>query len=103
MCRRRRRTRSPRPALDLPAASDYSHMTMVTNSRTVPAGVFKARCLALLDEVARLGGILVVTKRGKPVARVLPFRGGKPAKLTGSVLWEKDIVSPVGASWEAQS
>ena len=41
-------------------------------ARTVPAGEFKAKCLALLDEVAKTGETLVVTKRGKPVARILP-------------------------------
>ncbi|MEX1104116.1 MAG: type II toxin-antitoxin system Phd/YefM family antitoxin, partial [Dehalococcoidia bacterium] len=46
-------------------------MTMVT--RTMPAGEFKAKCLALLDEVAETGEELVVTKRGKPVARVAPL------------------------------
>jgi prevent-host-death family protein len=42
------------------------------SERTVPAAVFKAKCLALLDEVAATGQILIVTKRGKPVARILP-------------------------------
>ena len=41
-------------------------------TRTVPAGAFKQGCLALLDEVASGGVELVVTKRGKPVARLVP-------------------------------
>lgn len=40
---------------------------------TVPASVFKARCLALLDEVATTHRSLVVTKHGVPVARVVPI------------------------------
>lgn len=40
---------------------------------TVPASVFKARCLALLDEVAATHRSLVVTKHGVPVARVVPI------------------------------
>jgi len=40
--------------------------------RLVKAGEFKAKCLKLLDEVAETGEGLIVTKRGKPVARVLP-------------------------------
>ncbi|MDO9175091.1 MAG: type II toxin-antitoxin system Phd/YefM family antitoxin [Actinomycetota bacterium] len=40
---------------------------------TVPASVFKARCLALLDEVATTHRSLVVTKHGIPVARVVPI------------------------------
>jgi len=38
--------------------------------REITAPEFKAKCLSLLDEVARTGESLVVTKRGKPVARV---------------------------------
>ncbi len=40
---------------------------------TVPASVFKARCLALLDEVATTHRSLVITKHGVPVARVVPI------------------------------
>ena len=39
----------------------------------VPASVFKARCLALFDEVATTHRPLVVTKHGQPVARVVPI------------------------------
>lgn len=39
--------------------------------RIVPAGEFKAKCLAILDEVKATGEPVVVTKRGKPVARVI--------------------------------
>lgn len=40
--------------------------------KTVAAGLFKQGCLALLDEVGEGGVELVVTKRGRPVARVVP-------------------------------
>jgi prevent-host-death family protein len=40
--------------------------------REIKAGEFKPKCLKLLDEVAETGEVLVVTKRGRPVARVLP-------------------------------
>jgi prevent-host-death family protein len=40
--------------------------------RTIPAGEFKAKCLKLLDDVQRTGEELIVTKRGKPVARLVP-------------------------------
>jgi prevent-host-death family protein len=67
----------------------------------VPAGEFKTKCLSLLDEVAETGETLVVTKRGKPVARVLPFEESRP--LGGSILREKDLVSPIGESWDADA
>jgi len=39
---------------------------------TLPVTEFKAKCLHLLDQVARQGDSLVITKRGRPVARVVP-------------------------------
>lgn len=39
----------------------------------VPASVFKARCLALFDEIATTHRSVVVTKHGQPVARVVPI------------------------------
>ena len=68
--------------------------------RRVPAGKFKARCLALLDEVASTHTSVVVTKRGRPVARVVPF-DDTPPDLTGSVLFEGDLVSPIDEEWDA--
>jgi prevent-host-death family protein len=40
---------------------------------TLPASEFKAKCLHLLDEVAASGQSVVITKRGRPVARVAPI------------------------------
>jgi prevent-host-death family protein len=76
-------------------------MTMITGAsmktKTIPAGTFKARCLAIMDEVAAKRRAIVITKRGKPVAKLVPveqekddifgFFKGK-GKVTG------DVVSP---------
>ena len=43
---------------------------------TIAASEFKAKCLRLLDEVAE-GATLVITKHGKPVARVAPVSDSK--------------------------
>jgi prevent-host-death family protein len=66
-------------------------------ARTIPAGAFKTRCLAIMDEVRNKRQAVVITKRGKPVAKLVPvekqednifgFLKGK-GKVTG------DIVSP---------
>jgi prevent-host-death family protein len=40
---------------------------------TVQASSFKARCQSLLDEVARTRTRIVVTKHGKPAARLVPM------------------------------
>lgn len=65
----------------------------------ISAAKFKAECLGLLDKVEQTGRSIVITKRGRPVARVVPL---EPAlSLEGSVLSEDDIVSPTGVSWDA--
>ncbi len=46
-------------------------MSMVR--REVPAGAFKQGCLALIDDVAASKQEIVITKRGKPVARLVPM------------------------------
>jgi len=76
---------------------------MVKKSRQIAAGEFKAKCLALLDEVADTGQPILVTKRGKPVAQVVPVEGNEPPSLKGSIVFEGDIVSPIDADWEADT
>lgn len=70
---------------------------------TIGAGDFKAKCLQLLDEVAARREPLVITKRGKPVARLVPMPPDAQlfGALAGSVLNEGDIVAPVDAEWDA--
>ena len=73
---------------------------------TIRASEFKAKCLALMDEVARTGKTLVVTKNGKPVAQLCAYRPPRAKSLIGlqkgKVKILGDIISPVGAHlWEA--
>ena len=42
--------------------------------RTIKASEFKAKCLKLMDEVAESGEEIVITKNGRPVSRLVPFR-----------------------------
>lgn len=67
---------------------------------------FKAHALQILDQVSRTGESIVITKRGKPLARVVPCvdeevtvtMGG----LAGTVSFMGDLVSPIGEEdWEA--
>ena len=60
--------------------------------RRVAATTFKATCLQLLDEVAETGRPVVVTKRGRPVARVVPLE--PPPSLVGSVTFLVDVDPP---------
>lgn len=70
---------------------------------SIGAGDFKAKCLQLLNEIAERRETLVITKRGKPIARVIPVEPEQPlfGALRGSVVEEHDIISPTGAEWEA--
>jgi prevent-host-death family protein len=75
--------------------------------RTFTATEFKARCLAILDEVAETGEPVTITKRGKPVARLmppLPESGDYPQhRLRGTVRIMGDVIAPVlpPEAWEA--
>jgi prevent-host-death family protein len=75
---------------------------MSTQPKTVPAGEFKAHCLALLDKVARTRQPLIVTKRGKPVAKVVPTEAPRPRKLLGSVKFHGNIIDPVLDKWDIE-
>jgi prevent-host-death family protein len=77
---------------------------MVMSSKTVSASEFKARCLAMLDEVASSGSEIVVTKRGRPVARVLAVE--EPRSLRGSVKYnvsDEELIRPIDVEWNAMT
>ena len=53
-------------------------------SREISATEFKAKCLALLDEMAEEGGAITITKRGRPVAVLGPPRRNQCKSLKGA-------------------
>ena len=74
--------------------------------RTMAVSVFKAHALQAVDRVARLREGIIITKRGKPLVQVIPFQAASasavPGKLSQALVFEKDIVSPLGSElWEA--
>ncbi len=71
--------------------------------RTISASRFKAQCLALLDEVAASGETIVITKRGKPIARVAPLE--PPKSLIGSVTYlvsDEELIAPLWENWDPE-
>jgi prevent-host-death family protein len=70
----------------------------------VGATEFKARCLELMDRVAVTGNSIIITKRGRPVARLAPI-GARPKSpvgaLRGHIRITGDIVAPLDVEWEA--
>ncbi len=67
---------------------------------------FKTHALKILDQVAKSQIGIIVTKRGKPLAEVIPYRNSemkpKPGKMAEYLVFEKDIVTPLGEDmWDA--
>jgi prevent-host-death family protein len=71
--------------------------------KKIAAGEFKARCLTLMDEVRSTREPLIITKRGKPVAKLVPADDGKDdfiGRLEGIFRIVGDIESPIDG-WES--
>jgi len=72
--------------------------------KEMKASEFKAKCLKLMDDVAATGEPIVVTKNGRPVSRLEPYRQ-RPTTLFGSLagamILTADIVDPLDVEWEA--
>lgn len=71
--------------------------------KQIPAAKFKEQCLAILDEVDEEG--IVITKRGRPVAKLIPIRA-ESAELIGALkdkLRIKGDILSTGTRWDAQS
>jgi prevent-host-death family protein len=71
-------------------------------AKTIGAGAFKARCLELMDRVADTGEVIVITKRGRPVAQLSAVTT-KPASLLGhrkdEIEFVGDVIAPVDVEW----
>lgn len=70
--------------------------------RLIKASEFKARCLAILDEVAQSRTSVVVTKHGKPVARLAPLEEITPTLGSVTLLADDDAdYFSTGERWDA--
>jgi len=70
----------------------------------IQAGKFKARCLKLMDKVYRTKKRIVITKRNKPIAQLVPIEEEKASlfgKMKGSVHILGDILEPIDEIWDA--
>jgi prevent-host-death family protein len=66
-------------------------------TKTIPAGEFKVHCLAIMDEVQAKRQAVVITKRGKPVAKLIPAETEKDdifGFFKGKIKVTGDVVSP---------
>ncbi len=74
---------------------------------TIGAAEFQTKCLKLLDEVAATHQPLVITKRGKPVAQVVPIEPDDERSLfgymKGTIEIRGDILAPMDEAWSAET
>ncbi len=78
----------------------------MVDTKIIEASEFKIKCLKLMDEVAETGEDIVITRNGRPVSRLVPYRE-KPKTLWGidrgrfEILG--DIIEPIDVEWEAET
>lgn len=78
----------------------------VKDATHVAAGEFKARCLSMMDRVRERGEEYVITKHGKPVARLVPVSDEPSVRspfgwMHGTVTVHGDIINPIDIEWAA--
>ncbi|MEN9355719.1 MAG: hypothetical protein RL318_3044 [Fibrobacterota bacterium] len=79
-------------------------MTSMTMN-TATAGDFKAQCLAMMDDVEATGSEIVITKRGRPVAKLVAAQEPKRklfGRMAGSLQVQGDLMAPFDVTWNAQ-
>jgi len=75
--------------------------------KSMAAGAFKAQCLAVMDQVLETGEPVLITKHGKPVAKLVPAQNNADnifGYMAGRVKVVGDIVGPVTPleDWESK-
>jgi len=81
------------------------HRYGTKGSLEIPASIFRHSCLQLIDRVGRTGDEIVITKYGRPVAKLVAFdeeRAPLFGHLAGSVTIHSDIVGPLNVQWDAE-
>ena len=82
-----------------------THDDNLTDVRTIKASEFKTKCLKLMDEVADSGVEIVITKNGRPVSRLVPYRDEEPSMFgrnRDQIRILGDIISPLEVDWDGE-
>ena len=74
--------------------------------KTMGISHFKTHALKILDQIAKTHEEIVITKRGKPLVQIIPYRNEDknpmPGRLADAFVFEKDIITPLGEEmWES--
>jgi len=85
---------------------DYDDIYKENIMKTMGISEFKAHALKIINQISKTQEGIVITKRGKPLAEIFPYRNKEknptPGKLAGAFVLEKDIITPIGADmWES--
>lgn len=79
-------------------------MAILSVMKSIAAGKFKNVCLKMLDDVAATKTAVVITKRGRPVAKLVPYvEPSKKRSLAGSVVRETGDPFGTGERWDADA
>ena len=76
--------------------------------KTMAISEFKTHALKIIDQLSKNHETIIVTKRGKPLAKLLPYEDTqdsiKPGQLAETLIFEDDIITPLGEDmWEVCS
>ena len=85
----------------MPRSSNARRTRRLRFQSQMPAGTFKAKCLEVMDTVNREQTTVIITKHGRPVARLVPVDVARPSPigaLAGSLV-RGDIVAPDKKAW----
>lgn len=77
---------------------------MEKQAQTIAAGEFKAKCLSLMDQVQKTKKPIIITKRGRPIAKLSAMdaeEGDFFGCMKDSVKITGDIISPIDVDWDA--
>ena len=72
--------------------------------KNIKASEFKAKCLKIMDDVAKTGEEIVITKNGKAISKLVPYREPKQSLFgihAGKLTVDGDILAPVDEKWDA--
>lgn len=72
--------------------------------QTLKASEFKAKCLKLMDDIQKTGEEIVITKNGKPVSKLVPYRVIAPSLLglhQGKIRSGENDIFSTGEDWES--
>jgi prevent-host-death family protein len=78
---------------------------MSKKPQEISAADFKAKCLKLMDNVEQQRTEIVITKRGRPVAKLVPYNEEPPrlfGYMAGTITILGDIMAPLDEVWNAE-